>query len=105
MTEKERFEKFWADAELGFVSYLNLDWDLLAVPIKNLAWTTWLEAVGKNSRGVMDFGWANGWPQTPRAVSRCKKTCGQAKTTALDGRCNHEVRCDACAYVYKYNSS
>ena len=57
---------------------------------------------------VLDLGWANSWPETPPEVTKCREL-GHTPTDRDVGPPNrgieHVVRCDVCAYVYRYDSS
>lgn len=56
---------------------------------------------------VKNLGWANGWGDTPEIVERCRKLKHQildVDHSRMRGT-NHEVRCDICGYVYRYDSS
>jgi len=56
---------------------------------------------------VKDLGWANGWGETPEIVKKCREL--KHTTTDVDHShmrgTNHEVRCDICGYIYRYDSS
>lgn len=56
---------------------------------------------------VKNLGWANGWRETPEILKKCREL--KHKTSGVDHShmrgTNHEVRCDICGYVYRYDSS
>ncbi len=57
---------------------------------------------------VLNLGWANSWPQDPDIVKKCRELNHKPKERNLDSTwhgLNTEVRCDACGYVYHYDSS
>lgn len=53
---------------------------------------------------VENYGYANGWKDTPGRVKICKKLLHRPKERTIQPFV-HEVRCDACGYVYCYDSS
>lgn len=64
--------------------------------------------IWENKPAVIDLGWANGWSKTPGIVKRCRDSVGlcEREHRSLAGFSHdHQVRCDTCGYVYKYNSS
>ena len=56
-----------------------------------------------------DFGWANGWKETPEIVKKCRDLGHQGSDTPKSHRpyeCfEHTVVCHECRYFYKYDSS
>ena len=59
---------------------------------------------------VKNLGWANEWKQEPEIVTKCKAAGHDRSNTPLPGQRRfqeymHEVRCDTCGYVYRYDSS
>jgi len=55
-------------------------------------------------KDMKDYGYANGWKETPVEVRACK-TIGHEKIIKTVGRCLTEYSCPVCGYVYKVDSS
>jgi hypothetical protein len=61
-----------------------------------------------------DYGWANGWRQTPQAIVKCNQ---KGHPSLRDGSytnvdigpplrgLHHVVRCNICKIIYHYDSS
>ena len=57
---------------------------------------------------VKDFGWANGWKETPELVKKCKELKHRVSDIDVGPKfrgLEHVVRCDTCGYLYRYDSS
>lgn len=54
--------------------------------------------------GWIDYGYANGWTQTPALIAHCQHSNHRTVTERI-GNCLHEVSCDECCYTYRYDSS
>lgn len=60
-----------------------------------------------SENNIKDLGWANGWIKTPDIVEKCRKLQHRVYDIDRSGMrgSKHEVRCDICRYVYRYDSS
>ena len=57
---------------------------------------------------VLDFGWTNGWEETPALIVKCQEAKHRPSDVDIGPPhrgLEHVVRCDQCGYVYRYDSS
>jgi hypothetical protein len=58
--------------------------------------------------GYADFGWANGWCETPAEIVRCRDLGHRPSDTDVGPPyrgIEHVIVCDVCRIVYRVDSS
>jgi hypothetical protein len=60
--------------------------------------------IGAGGAGLKDFGYSNGWRDTPAEVSRCKDS-GHVMYYKSAGRCVTEYGCPICGFKFYVDSS
>ena len=52
---------------------------------------------------MINYGYANGWKETPEQVKRCRELKHPIQTVKI-GNCLTEYICPTCGYEYKIDS-